>query len=371
MRILHIVRQFYPCVGGIEKFTLDLCRGLVARGHNSDVVTLNRDFGSGAVLSSYECFEGINIYRIPYYGPRRYILAPSVLSYLTDYEVIHVHAIDFFIDFLSLTKPIHRRPLVVSTHGGFFHSAWGSRLKVKPLYFVTITRLALKAADKVICDSEEDLRLFAQIAPQKVQLIEDGVDFWNFAQVKKKIEPGLLVYVGRTDWNKRLDRLIEAIAWVKPKYSQVRLVIVGPDWLGIRPQLESLVHRLRLGDNVIFAGYCPEEELKEYLSKSHLFVSASEYEGFGIAVVEAMSTGTVPLLHNSERFRSLLEGGNLGFLADFSQPGEAAEVILEALARDENELVRLGQRAKEKAATYSWEAVTPKFEQIYSQAIVL
>ena len=148
MRILHVVRQFYPCVGGIEKYTLDLCRELISRGHVSDVVTLNRTFASKALLPPTDRYQEINIFRVPYFGPNRYKLAPGVLRFTKGYDLIHVHAIDFFVDFLALTKVWHRKPLVVSTHGGFFHSRWGWGFK--KVFFNTVTRLSVKAADRVI-----------------------------------------------------------------------------------------------------------------------------------------------------------------------------------------------------------------------------
>jgi alpha-1,3-mannosyltransferase len=46
------------------------------------------------------------------------------LRHLRDADIVHVHAIDFFFDFLGWTKPLHGKKLVVSTHGGFFHTSF-------------------------------------------------------------------------------------------------------------------------------------------------------------------------------------------------------------------------------------------------------
>lgn len=368
VRILHVIRQFYPCVGGIETYTLDLCRHLLARGQVSDVVALNRDFATKSLLPRFDRYMGINIFRVPYSGPNRYKLAPSVLRFLGNYDLIHIHAIDFFVDFLALTKPLHRKPLVVSTHGGFFHTEWGATFK--RAFFHTITRLSIKAAVRVICDSGSDYDLFRPIAGSRAIVIENGVEFESFAGVAKRVQRGLLVSVGRTDVNKRPDNLIRTLALVADDFPETQLVFVGPDWLGSWPELKELVGRLNLLDRVKFTGYCPEEGLREYLSRAHFFLSASQYEGFGIAAVEAMSTGTVPVLNDIDTFRSFVSNGVNGFIADFGRPDRAAATLRQALALDDASLLEMGAKARQKAETYAWPNVVGKVEKVYEEAIL-
>lgn len=367
MRILHVVRQFYPCVGGIEKYTLDLCRQLIARGHVSDVVALNKDFATKSLLPPADRHQGINIFRVPYFGPNRYKIAPGILAFTKSYDLIHVHAIDFFVDYLALAKAIHRKPLVVSTHGGFFHSKWGSTFK--KAFFNTVTRLTIKAADKVICDSHSDYALFHPLAPKTAVVIENGVDYDSFARVAKQVQRGLFVFVGRTDANKRHDNLIRAFAPIASGFPESRLVLIGPDWLGVWPELKLLADGLGLGDRVIFAGYCPEEELLAYLSRAHFFVSASQYEGFGIAAVEAMSTGTVPILNDIDTFRSFVDPGVNGFIADFERAGSAATVLQQAMALDDAALAAMGEKARERAKDFAWPAVVGKVEAVYAEVM--
>ncbi|MHB1005633.1 MAG: glycosyltransferase family 4 protein [Chloroflexota bacterium] len=364
MKILHVVRQFHPCVGGIERFTLDLCRFTLSRGHTCEVLTLNRDFATGRRLAPRDEVDGIAIRRVPYFGPNRYRMAPAALAQLGDCDLVHVHCVDFFVDFLSLTKPIHRRPLLLSTHGGFFHSAWGRG--IKQAFFRAVTPLSLRAVDRVVCDSPQDFDLFSRIARNKCQLIEDGVDYESFASVRKRLRPGLLVHVGRTDANKRLALLIRTFALVARRHPEARLALVGPDWLGEWARLRQVALDEDIADRVEFVGRVEEQELKRWLAEAHFFVSASAYEGFGIAAVEAMATGTVPILSDIVAFRHLTQGGTCGKLADFDNPAEAAEAILRALAMSPGCYEELSIRAREAASRYSWQVVGEKFLSLYS-----
>src|SRR5687768_14260007 len=98
MRILQVARQFHPKTGGIESCVLNLSRGLIERGHHVEVLTLDRDLRTRRPLDSSASIDSIAIHRIPYVGPRRYPIAPSWLHFIDDFDVIHIHAIDFFVD---------------------------------------------------------------------------------------------------------------------------------------------------------------------------------------------------------------------------------------------------------------------------------
>ena len=116
MLIVHVVRQFAPSVGGLEDVVRELSKRQLEAGFAVRVITLDRGFRprevSGAVsLKAYETIDGVEVIRIPYWGSQRYPIAPRVLRYIRTADLVHVHGIDFFFDFLALTKPLHRRRL--------------------------------------------------------------------------------------------------------------------------------------------------------------------------------------------------------------------------------------------------------------------
>jgi glycosyltransferase involved in cell wall biosynthesis len=126
-------------------------------------------------------------------------------------DLLHVHAVDFFVDFLSLSRILHQHPLVLSTHGGYFHTRWLHRFKAA--YFRTITRQTLKRVAAIVCVSEQDYEMFSSIVPkEKLHLVRNGVQVESYSAVRKSITPGLLVGIGRVSQNKGIDRLIRAIA---------------------------------------------------------------------------------------------------------------------------------------------------------------
>src|SRR3972149_4229936 len=100
MKILQVVRQYLPSTGGMETYIASLCRQLAARGHGTDVATLDYIFKTDEPLPHYERIDGIDVIRLPSMGNPRYFLAPSLLKMLPRYDLIHVHGVDFFVDML-------------------------------------------------------------------------------------------------------------------------------------------------------------------------------------------------------------------------------------------------------------------------------
>ena len=97
--------------------------------------------------------------------------------------------------------------MVVTTHGGFFHTEKHAALK--RVWFQTVTRFSAMAYDRVIGCSMSDLRQFSQIAPSRSMVIENGADIGKFADSASRTAKRRIVTIGRFSVNKRLDNLIE------------------------------------------------------------------------------------------------------------------------------------------------------------------
>ena len=328
-RITHVVRQFHPNRGGLEDVVANLCRVQRELGLSPSVVTLDRLFVRlDQVLPTQEVLDGIPVTRIPFRGSTRYPLAPSVFRHLGDADLVHVHAIDFFFDALAFGWPLHRKPLVATTHGGFFHTGDFSALKT--LWFNGPTRLSALAYRGIAGCSANDARLFGQIAPGRVTVIENGVDLDKFAGASSPEPRKRLVSIGRFSKNKRPDRLIATMAALARREPGWHLDLIGvtSDWSeeALRAAIaaagveQAVTLHLGLGDAAVRA----------LMSQASLFVSASEFEGFGLALIEAMSAGLVPIVQPNAAFAALADKFPTVHTVDFADPERAATAVREA-----------------------------------------
>jgi glycosyltransferase involved in cell wall biosynthesis len=112
-----------------------------------------------------------------------------------------------------------------------------------------------------------------------------------------QIQYPFLLYVGRTNPQKNIPRLVEAFAVLRgdlgdhPLYKDLRLIIIG-DEISRHPALRHAVIQSRVEDTVRFLGFVPIETLRVFYQAASAFVFPSLYEGFGLPPLEAMACGT-------------------------------------------------------------------------------
>ncbi|KMO17297.1 glycosyltransferase family 4 protein [Methylobacterium platani] len=365
LSILHVVRQFLPNRGGLEDFVANLAREQARLGHRVRVLTLDRLFSAPeARLPAREVLEGIAIERIPFFGSSRYPVAPSAFRHLGDADLVHVHAIDFFFDAFALAKPLHRRPMVATTHGGFFHTSAHSRLK--KLWFEGPTRMSVRAYEAIVACSESDAKLFDGIVPGGVEVVQNGVDLDKFAGAASPEPRRALLTIGRFAHNKRLDRLLATMRALNADGPAWRLRIVGVPSDVTAEALAAEIDRMGLSGAVTLHTGLDAPAVRALIGESSLFVSASQYEGFGIALIEALSAGLVPVAHPNDAFAWLAQRHPLIGLADFAAPETAAEAIRTAHARLERGEIA---RGCEDLSDYRWSSVASRYVAVYEAAL--
>ena len=330
MKLVHVVRQFHPSVGGLEDVVLNVA-SLQRRefGLNVQVVTLDRLFVRPDVtLPARETVSGIPVTRIPWRGSSRYPLAPSILKAIRGADLVHVHAIDFFFDFLALTRPLHGVPLIASTHGGFFHSSFASR--AKKVFFQTVTRASCQAYRRIIACSEDDADLFRPIAGNRLTTIENGVDVDKFKGAGSPVPTRTILSYGRFARHKRIDLLFPLLAKLRTIDPTWRLIVAGREADVSLFSLHETARVAGVSDAVRFVLDPSNNELRSLMGEASYYASASEHEGFGIAAVEAMSAGLIPILSKIPPFRRLVERTGVGAAIDMSASDVAVIDTLEA-----------------------------------------
>ena len=369
IHILHVVRQFYPAVGGLEDSVANLAAELNAmQGVTTSVLTLDRVFGDRSIrLASRGEYRGVRITRIPFFGSKRYPVALSVLRHLSKANIVHVHGIDFNFDFLSATRLFHRKPLVVSTHGGFFHTEFASRLK--RLYFRSVTRFSAKGYVRIFGSSESDTAMFSSIAPSKTITIENGVNIYKWANTaSRQLVPSILC-LGRFSSNKAIPDLFALLAALRARGSFWRLIVAGQESDLSVADLKRAAAAFGVADAVKIVVGAADEELVPLISKASYICSASRYEGFGLGVVEGMSAGLTPFVSNIAPFERLISTSGCGRVFDPRDPEAGAGILLNL----HNLLQRSyqGHRASNMsaAARYGWAEPAARLAAIYRSII--
>jgi glycosyltransferase involved in cell wall biosynthesis len=172
-----------------------------------------------------------------------------------------------------------------------------------------------------------------------------------------------ILYVGRINARKNLERLVEALGILRGKGLAHELVIVGKqDWMAGR--VLQKVRDMSLESRVRFVGYVPTEHLPVFYNAADLFVYPSICEGFGIPLVEAMACG-VPVVTS---FGSSLGevASNAAVLADPHSVSSIADAMERVLA-DEVLALQLREKGFHRASEFSEARKAQETIEVYRQ----
>ena len=163
----------------------------------------------------------------------------------------------------------------------------------------------------------------------------------------------LILYAGSLFNRRHIPELIDGFASLARRMPDARLEIVGDNRTIPRVDIEGLVASSGAGDRIALRSYLPEAELSALYNRARAFVFLSEYEGFGLTPLEALSAGVPIVVLDTPVAREVY--GSAALYVERPEPA----LIDAALARvltDEAERARILAAGRDTLARYSWRA---------------
>ena len=244
-------------------------------------------------------------------------------------DVLLIHGFVFPVQLLSLLLMVKKRPKVIIQH----HAEKPFANPVKHLF----QKLAYAQADAYLFTSGDLAKAYLdlRIIPDKTKIhevMEGSSQFkmLNKSQARELLDLAscsLFLWVGRLDVNKDPLLVLEAFKRYKNMGHDFKLyMIYSGNELELRVK-KYLVDNA-LTDCVHLVGKVPHTELESWYNAADYFVSASHYEGGGIAMCEAMSCGCIPIVTAIPSFIKMTGNGRVGYLYE---PGNV-DALSEKLA---------------------------------------
>lgn len=240
-------------------------------------------------------------------------------------------------------------------------------------------KIVLQYADTIVVPSqgmaEELLKIF-NISPANVITIYNGIDFKRIDK-SVKFKPNDLTYkqflkvfresefnifsIGRLAKQKDFTTLIRAVYLLKQKLARVHLYIIGDG--EEYSLLTEYSHHLKMQDHVHFLG--PTPNVFYYLQFADLYVQSSLYEGFCIALIEAMYMGK-PVISTDCPYgpKEILSGGKYGILVGVKNPSAIAEAVFK-LTKDKEARKKYAGLAYSRAREFSGKKMAQKYERLF------
>jgi glycosyltransferase involved in cell wall biosynthesis len=362
MRLLLTAHRYWPALGGTERAAEDLAKALVARGHEVTVATSDEQ---GAPETEER--EGVRIRRFTLQRRGRFRFPPAAYRrFVLDRAWDGVNLIGQRIWSTDFLYPHMRRFRVrpLFTAHGLYQRHMERTPVIDPLYYRVVLPRALRHA-VAVADTQLEAEELRELGAPDVRLVPLGIDASELAHLPAGFrarhglptdEP-ILLYVGGFYPNKRVDRLVRVAA-----ETGALLVVAGKDQDPARghPFCEALAKET--GARVRFLGAIPREDVLSAFRECTLFVLASDFEGFGLVLLEAMAAG-LPFVSTPAGVAPDLARHGAGRIA----PPEGLAAEVRALLADPTGRAAMAARGKAAVAQYAWGEVARRYEEIFEE----
>jgi alpha-1,3-mannosyltransferase len=364
LKVLSITPTYFPEIGGIESVVREVAKRTSTHGMQVDVAHVSAKLAELSVSEE----DGLTVYRVPVIGNRLAGYARDFGRIAAGYDLLHVHDPQLMMLTGNVLLQCRHIPAVLSTHGGFRHTT--RHRAIKWLHEHLLMRTLLRHYRKILAISESDRAYFSRFS-DRVEKCEIGIPFSKFQQgrLAGAPDPAKWIYWGRWSRNKRSDAVIDTVAMARDQGIAIDLLIAGPDFDQIGDALRAQIGALRLEASVRLHPYIEDAALMEELGQRTVFITGSEYEGFGIGILEAMDAGKIVLCRDIEPINGFVERGSSGFFLDFDSSARDLGTIRELMRLDDERCAAMSNAAQLKARRYDWEAVAQKFAAHYAQAL--
>ncbi len=391
MNVAQLTTRYPPGPGGVERHVAELAPRLAARGLGVTVLTsdLYREFPMQRLpptvprseTTSFGSVRRLPVVSLP--GELHYPFFRGLGAALNAIAPDVVHAHTYGTNQVAVAARRRRTvgtPFVVTAH---FHPSWsmeGGRLRraIRRLYDRRLAGPVLARASRVIVQTEEEGRLLRALdleLPQ-VEVIPPGFtplpqpagERGAFAQAHGIRGPYVL-FVGRLASNKGLLDLAAAFATVARSDPELELVLVGADG-GWATRLEARTRELGIADRVRTVGFVADEALLARAYRdAELLVLPSEYEAFGLVLLEAMTQGTPVVASRIGGIPEIVTDGATGLLVPPRDPVALAAAI--GRLRGDPELRRrLGDAGRTTVVPrFAWETVADRLVALYREVV--
>lgn len=185
----------------------------------------------------------------------------------------------------------------------FTGQVWSNKKELVKYFLILFDKLICLFSDYLVCDSKSQRNFLYQnkLTKKKIDVIGHGsicgVDLKKFYYEKNKLkirkklrlnkDDFILTYVGRINYDKGINILLDSTKVLTNKYNNLTLLIIGEDEINIKSHINLNYSSIKKKIKILpFSN-----KVDQYLKASNIFVFPSYREGFGVSVIEALACG--------------------------------------------------------------------------------
>lgn len=389
MKVAQLSTRYPPGPGGVERHVAELAPRLATRGHRVDVYTsdLYREFPWQRLPPAVprEQTTGFGaVHRLPVWslpGELHYPFFRGLQAALERDRPDLVHAHTYGTNQVAVARRVHRHlgtPFVLTAH---FHPIWSieggwARHRIRSFYDRRVAGPVLREAAAVVVQTREEERLLRSLhlPLSRVIVVPPGYTPRPSPPLGARtfrdrfgLHGPFVLFVGRLASNKGLLELTDAFASLARDDPTAELVLVGEDG-GMGGPVAARVHALGLERRVHLLGHLDDDALvAAAYREARLFVLPSEYEAFGLVLLEALAQGTPVVASRVGGIPEVVEEGQAGLLVPPRSPTELA-AAMRRVWDDPALAQRLGEYGRDHVVPrFSWDGLADRLDALYRE----
>lgn len=326
MNIMFLIFSFN--IGGIERLLIDMSEELANRGNSVSLCIINKDYDDNLIKKVNKDVDIIKLNRgVASKGIIKYMFRLAFEVKRKKVDVLHCQGINCVI-FSYLAKMICPRTVILNTVHDVGNYPSYSKLKLFTQNLILDKTIAIsKTVEKEILSRNQDAA--------KVCTIYNSIDLKKFTISSSKIKHPFIRLGNVARFypaKKGQDVLVDALDILhKQGINNVICKFAGDVFKGQEyeyKKVKELVEQKKLSGMIKFCGGI--DNVPEFLSDVDVFVMPSIYEGFGIALIEALAMGIPVVASNIDGPKEIFElaekeGVDIGYLA---QKGDAQDLSI-------------------------------------------
>ena len=381
--------------GGMSVYIRELSRHLGVFGHCVDIYTRLNGTKHNQIIELYDNVRLIHLRA----GSNGYVHKLALYYYLSDflralegfknqedlhYDLIHSH---YWLSgrLGSWVQDRWNIPHIVMFHTlGTVKNIAGVADREPDLRIATEKKLA-RTCQRILAPTDrekENLLKYCQTSAEKIGVVPCGVNLDLFRPMDKAAarqrlgfdeDESIVLYVGRFDPIKGIDRLLEAMAYLK-HLQRMRLVIIGGDGPDTPEyqNLQQLSGKFGIQKSVRFVGRVEQNKLPPYYSAADALVVSSYYESFGLVGLESLACGTPVVATRVGAMERILEDGKTGHVVADATPRGLANSIEKIISNSANPLLS-AHAIRASVLKYGWSnvasAVVNEYDTVFRNSL--
>lgn len=277
-----------------------------------------------------------------------------------DFDIFHPTFFDdYFLDYIG------DKPFVITIHD-MMPELFSKYFADDDIQIVNKKKLADKAA-AIIAVSEQtknDIVRLLDINPDKIHVVYHGGPKKRYLKNDLCCKGDYFLYVGLRNAYKNFFPMLEEFAKFSNHNTSIKLICTGPSFTS---EENAFIEDLGLS-SVISHVHPSDDQLYDLYKRAIAFIYPSEYEGFGMPILEAYSCGCPVLLNNSSCFPEI--AGDAAKYFELSNSKRTLSDVLQSFVNiSEKDLEALIQKQYERLTLFSWEKSANKLVDVYKKVL--